>query len=145
MTISWGNKLLIVFVVFAANIGYMVYRCTQTNVDLVTKEYYKDELAYQNVIDGTQKANALSTAVTIQKKEKEIVVQFPAEMKNQALTGTVYFYCASNQRNDRTIPLNGTLQQAINANLFSRGNYIVKVNWRAGNTQYYHELPFTNL
>jgi len=145
MTINWGNKLLIVFVLFAANICYMVYRCTKTNVDLVTAEYYKDELAYQQVIDGTTKANALSSPVTMQKKEKEIVMQFPAEMKNTAFTGTVYFYCASNQHNDRTIVINGNMQQAINAQLLAHGNYVVKINWQAGSAHYYHELPLTIL
>ena len=38
-------------------------RCMQTPVDLVSEHYYKDELAYQQVIDGTRKANALSGKV----------------------------------------------------------------------------------
>ena len=41
---TWGNKLLLVFAAFALLIGTLVYKCMQQNFELVSKDYYNDEL-----------------------------------------------------------------------------------------------------
>ncbi|OYZ47929.1 MAG: hypothetical protein B7Y19_07425, partial [Sphingobacteriales bacterium 24-40-4] len=58
---NWGNKLVVVFVAFALFMGYMVYRALSTKYDLVSKDYYKDELRYQERIDGVKNAVALDS------------------------------------------------------------------------------------
>jgi nitrogen fixation protein FixH len=141
---SWGNRLLLVFIAFAGLMSYMVYRCMQTPVELVTKEYYRDELAYQNVIDGAKKANALSKSVIVFKESDKIVVEFPPEMKNWPLQGSILFYCAANEGRDRTVKLNivsgGKLE--IDNRLLAPGNYTVKITWNSGNSEYYSEQAF---
>ena len=39
---NWGNKLMLVFIVFALLIGTLVYKSINTKYDLVSKDYYKD-------------------------------------------------------------------------------------------------------
>ena len=56
---NWGRSLILVFIVFAAFMGYLVYRASGTHFDLVSKEYYKDELRYQDKIDGFRNAAAM--------------------------------------------------------------------------------------
>jgi len=92
---NWGQKMLISFIVFAMGIVYLAYRCMQVNTALVTKEYYKDELKYQDVIDGTKMANALSGKIELIQNGESISVQLPAEMKNEKVSGNIWFYCAS--------------------------------------------------
>jgi hypothetical protein len=65
---NWGNKLVVVFIAFALFMGYMVYRALSTKYDLVSKDYYKDELRYQERIDGVKNAVALDS-VTIAKTQ----------------------------------------------------------------------------
>jgi nitrogen fixation protein FixH len=143
MTISWGTKLTLVFSVFACLILYMVYRCSIVPVNLVTSEYYKDELVYQQVIDGTQNANGLSSGVTLQKNGTDVIIHLPDEMKLQQVTGTVFFYCASNAGNDKKISLQtGDATQVIAANKLAPGSYRVKITWQAGNKHYYNEQAF---
>ena len=72
---NWGNKILVVFVAFGSMISYMVYRCVKTPVNLVSEQYYKDELAYQNVIDGTKRANALSGKLELAQEDNGISQQ----------------------------------------------------------------------
>ena len=50
---NWGHKLMIVFIAFAAMMSYLAYRAFKTEFELVDKDYYKNELKYQEVIDGT--------------------------------------------------------------------------------------------
>jgi FixH. len=105
MTLNWGHKLVIVFILFGTMIGYLVYRSVTTSYDLVSKEYYKDELAYQQVIDGTKRAGELSSAVTVAQEDDDIVIRFPDEMKKGSIKGQAWFYYAPDAQRDRKLPL----------------------------------------
>ncbi len=144
---NWGQKLILVFIIFASGMIYLAYRCMHVDTDLVTKEYYKDELRYQDVIDGTKSANALSSKVQITQQNEMIRVQLPDEMKNGKVSGSIWFYCASDAKKDRHIPiqLNTDAFQQINKNILLRGTYTVKFDWTSNNKHYYSEEPFTIL
>lgn len=141
---NWGNKLLLVFVVFGGGISYMVYRCMLTPVDLVSDHYYKDELAYQHVIDGTRQANALSTKVALNLTAGGVRIQLPPEMNNKPVRGSIQFYCPSDAGRDRNLPLSiesgGRADIAVSSLL--SGHYIVKISWTAGGVGYFAEQPF---
>jgi hypothetical protein len=141
---NWGNKLLLVFVVFGGGISYMVYRCMQTPVDLVSEHYYKDELAYQQVIDGTRQANALSGKVALTLTAEGIGIQLPSEMRDKQVRGTIEFYCPSDAARDRNLPLSIERggQENIAAKDLLSGHYTVKIAWTAGGVGYFTEQPF---
>ena len=80
---NWGNKLLLAFIVFGAGMFYLVYRSVNTDYQLVEKEYYKSELRYQQVIDGTSRANGLMSSVELANADGVIRLQLPPEMKNK--------------------------------------------------------------
>ena len=141
---NWGNRLLLVFVVFGGGISYMVYRCMQMPVDLVSDHYYKDELAYQRVIDGKRQANALSGRVALTRTTDGIRIQLPREMKERTVQGSIQFYCASDASRDREVPLaagSGESRDIPVPNLLP-GHYTVKISWTAGGTGYFSEQPF---
>jgi len=138
---NWGNRLVLVFLVFGAGMGYLVYRSMNTDYELVESDYYKQELRYQNVINEHKSANSLSAAVNIEKKEEGLLFQFPEEMKNKPLTGELYFYCAYDSKKDKRLPLqsdsNGV--QTIPAGTILPGSYTVKIKWSNGEKSYYSE------
>ena len=103
MTINFGHKLLLAFLLFGILMFYLVYQSLHTNFELVSKDYYQDELVYQQVIDATKNTNDLSSKASITQKGDEIHLQLPSEMVNQSISGQVYFYCASDSKKDRTI------------------------------------------
>lgn len=141
---NWGNKLLFVFVVFGSGISYMVYRCMQMPVDLVSEHYYKDELAYQQVIDGTRQANALSGRVGLGLTASGVHIQLPPEMHDKQVRGDIEFYCPSDAGRDRHLPLSierGGQENIATADLPS-GHYTVKISWKAGGVGYFTEQPF---
>jgi len=144
---NWGNKLLIVFALFAGMMSYMVYRCFNVPVDLVSNEYYKDEIAYQQVIDGTKNANALSTKISIQESHSAISIQLPQEMRSKLIKGKILFYCPSNLDNDKKVELSTDLngKQDIDLKSITKGNYTVKIDWTDNNKLYHTEQPVTIL
>ncbi|MBO9201899.1 MULTISPECIES: FixH family protein [Niastella] len=145
MTLNWGHKLIGVFLIFVGSMSYLVYRCMNTNYDLVSKDYYKEELSYQQVIDGESRANQLGKKLSITQTGETVVLQLPNEMKNTAVKGTVWFYYAPNAARDRKIELavNAAGEQSINSNFFQPGKYIVKVKWESSGKQYYAEEYLT--
>jgi len=94
---SWGNKLVLVFIVFGLFIGVLVYKAMNTKSDLVSKEYYKEELKYQEKIDGMNNAAKLS-AVKIEQDLAAIRIQLPAEQKGAEVYGDIYFYCITEEK-----------------------------------------------
>ncbi|MDO6429478.1 FixH family protein [Flavitalea sp. BT771] len=147
MRISWGNKLLLVFAAFGGMISFMVYRCMQTPVDLVAKEYYKDELSYQQVIDARQKTLALSTGVTLRQAAEAITVTLPQEMRNTGVKGSIQFYCPADAGRDRRFALqtDSAASQYIAAGIIKPGRYTVRVQWESNGVRYFEEKPFVVL
>ncbi len=94
----WGNKLLLVFGGFGCLMTYMVYRCMQTPVNLVAQEYYRDELAYQAVIDSKKEVAQLNSQVKLQQEQDSISIRLPREMKDQCGKGAGTFLLCSGCR-----------------------------------------------
>ena len=141
---SWGNKLVIVFIVFAALILTMVYKAVNTKFELVTKDYYKDELRYQDKIDGVNNANKLSS-VSVSQDSSALVVELPKEMKGLKTEGDIWFYCSNDETKDKKLPLqvDESGKQFIAKNKMSKGNYLMKLTWKSGGNTYYSEQLLT--
>ena len=137
---SWGNKLVVAFVLFAALIGTLVYKCMNQNFELVSKDYYNEELRYQDRINATNNANKLS-AVQLSQSEKYVSIQLPGELNGLAVKGEAFFYCAANSSNDRKIPLQvtGAGLMQIDKSRLVKDYYQVKLSWQNGTNHFYNE------
>ena len=40
---NWGKKIAVLYIGFVIMIGFLVYKSTQQNTDLVSDDYYKKE------------------------------------------------------------------------------------------------------
>lgn len=145
MTFNWGHKVTIGFTAFAGMIVYLVVQCMNTHYDLVSKEYYKEELQYQQIIDGASRANRLSSHATVSQTNEQLIVQLPAEMQQQPVTGNILFYSVDNSQKDKQVALqlNDHAAQTIDSRSFIPGKYTAKIRWQSNNEQYYTEVPVT--
>lgn len=145
MTFNWGHKLTLGFLVFAGMMIYMVVQCMHTKYDLVSKDYYKDELKYQQVIDDASRANQLSSRASVTQANNNIIVQLPPEMQQKTVTGSLLFYSAANAQKDKTIALqvNDQAVQTIDSRSLLPGKYTVKIQWESNGATYYSEVPVT--
>jgi hypothetical protein len=139
---SWGNKLIIVFVVFAALMATLVYKATQTKFELVSKDYYQEELRYQDKIDGAGNA-ALEAPLLVRLKDGSVFLEFPELQKKSNITGEAWFYCSVDASKDKRIALHvNTLGiQQIDVKTFRKGNYVVKISYEANGKKYYSAHP----
>ncbi|NSL89384.1 FixH family protein [Chitinophaga solisilvae] len=143
---NWGHKIIIVFIVFAAGILTLVVKSMRTKIDMVTADYYGEELKYQQVIDGKKNVQLLSAPVSITMSAGEIALTFPDELRGRQLTGRLQFYRPSDSGKDVELPLalNSAGQQKIERQLLSNGKYQVKMQWVVNGKPYYQE-QFLNI
>lgn len=140
MKMNWGNKLVLVFIGFALLMGTLVYKAVNTNFELVSKDYYKEELRYQEKIDGKQNAAAISK-ITINQNAEYVLIQYPKELQGQPLKGEVYFYCPTNSKLDyrAAVQTDANGLQQISKKDVANTRFVVKINWASGDKAYYME------
>lgn len=97
MNINWGWKIVIAFAIFFVVMGSLVYRSATEDHQLVAKNYYEQEMLYQEVID--QKKIAKEQGIAWQEGQGEICLLNPT---NETLKGEVLLYRASNKEWDHT-------------------------------------------
>lgn len=135
---SWGNKLIIVFIVFAALMATLVYKATQAKFELVSKDYYQDELRYQDKIDGAANA-ALEAPISIQVNDEIISIEFPDAQKNANITGEAWFYCSVDATKDKrfVLSVDSTGIQRIERKGLQKGDYQIKISYEINQKKYY--------
>jgi hypothetical protein len=141
MKISWGYKIAAVYLMFVAGILFLVFKANKESFDLVTDNYYEEELKFQNVIDQKQRASALSALPEVAYENGEISIQFPQEFAQKEVKGEVFLYRPSDARKDihKAFTINGTRLKLAFPTLNS-GLYDIKLSWQADGKTYFHEL-----
>ena len=137
---NWGYKILIVYGVFVAGILFMVFRSANQKMDLVTTDYYAKELKYQDNIDATTNANALSEDIRYEIKNNQVVLHFPKDFFGKKITGNAVLYCPSDE--DKDIKQDFSLQDApliLQLTNRSKGQYELHISWQADGITYYFE------
>lgn len=140
MKISWGLKITLLYSGFVALILTLVIASSHQHFDLVSKDYYADEIAYQKVLDANKNDAALASPVTVHADAQNVVIEFPAELKDKSLTGTVQFYSPVNAAWDRQFTVdvvNGSM--IISRDKLRDTRYTVKVSFTAADKKYYQE------
>ncbi|MDF2438686.1 MAG: hypothetical protein K0Q95_3062 [Bacteroidota bacterium] len=141
MKISWGYKITILYVGFVGLIVCMVSMAMRQKVDLVSKDYYEQELNFQDKINKTNRSNELSEPLRWELKQDALQLKFPAQFKAQKIAASVYFFRPSDSSMDKTIPLSAdsSLVRNISTEKMQRGLYKIQINWNVGKEEYYNE------
>ena len=137
---NWGRKILIVYIVFVLGIGFMVYKASTQNDDLVTTDYYAKELKYQEKIDEVKRVSALSAPVEYTIKDNALTIQFPKDFAGKQLAGEAVLYCPSDEKKD--VKKNFTLKDEpllIEIPAGNKGLYELHLSWKDEAITYYFE------
>ena len=140
MKISWGHKISFAYLAFVGGIAFLVIKASSQKFDFVTKDYYYEELKYQQVIDQAANANKLSAPVTVQKNNGSLIIRFPEEMKGKNKQVDFYLYYPADAKKDfrkKLAVIETEFTQALPETI--SGQYELKLSWTAGNIKYYYE------
>lgn len=140
LKISWGTGLFIVIVVFVLSVAATFYFTLQQKTDLVEKDYYPKEIAYQEQIDRINNARALEQDIVIDRLDEGFLFTFPLIDSLKKPNGTIHFYRPSDKNLDRKIPIDLDIKytQITNPDLIT-GKYIIKILWELNGIEYYKE------
>lgn len=137
---SWGYKVLLMYLVFVSGILLMVFGSSSQKFDLVTDDYYAKELKYQAKIDEMGRVGALSAPVKCEYRDNSVWVEFPGDFEGKKLTGEALLYRPSDEKKDirqqfaiQDEPLIIFLPQG------AKGLYELHLNWQQGGVSYYLE------
>ena len=137
---NWGMKIVLLYCGFVALISTLVYKSVHQHLDLVSTNYYDAEVAYQKVLNANKNQMALSTPITVVKDNENVKIVFPQELTRKGISGTVHFYCPSNEKWDKAISIvPGEDQMTIARNTLHKTTYTVKMEVTADKEQYYQE------
>ncbi len=146
MKINWGTAIVLVFIGFISFIMFFVIKMNTDKKyehDLVTKEYYKKELAYQREIDAEKNARALNNDIDIQKTVQGLLITFPREIEYDKIIGAISLYRPSNKGLDFVIPIvlkSHTL--VIPKDRMIEGRWNITIDWRHEETPYLFKKSF---
>ncbi|QDK82172.1 nitrogen fixation protein FixH [Spirosoma sp. KCTC 42546] len=140
---NWGKSIVLVFIVFAGFIGTMVYLMTRERIDLVSDNYYQNEIDYQQQIDRVRNARQIqagtstATTMTYLADQHQVVVVLP----NVLQKGEITFYRPGDSRQDFRVPIAAKhpTQQLIPTQSLAKGNWRVQFTWSDGQREYYKE------
>lgn len=142
----WPYAIILAFVLFAAYIGFMVQQAMRTSVDLVSADYYQQELAYQQRMESVARTAALAAPVQAryQPEAQRLTLELPAGLAGA--TGTVRFFRPSDQQLDFAVPFapGGTpARQVLSTSRLRAGYWRLRLEFMAGGQPYFFEQELT--
>lgn len=134
----WAKGIIASFVVFASFIVVLVVICMKQDITLETKDYYKDELAYQQKIDARNNTRTLNQKPQIKylNSDKVILVDF---VEKTIHNGRINLYKPDQAKSD--FNLNVTNDATVDMSQRSKGLWKIKINWLQNGKNFYYEEP----
>ena len=137
---NWGHGIILALGLFIAFILFMilVFPNGQQNADMVSDDYYSDELNYQEVIDAKKNANLLIDSLQYQQLASGIKVNFPQSISPEK--GQIHFdlYRTNDSNLDvqKDLTLDSQKSFSIPKQILSPGSYTLKVKWNQDKKPY---------
>lgn len=141
MNISWGTKIAILYIGFVLMIVFLIVRTSMQNVDLVSEDYYQQELEYQDRINQSTAEQQLTVHPQVAVLDGSVAIIFPDSLADLGLIGSAFFYRSSDASKDVTIELKPDTSgmQSISTDVFVEGHYGVQLTWTSLGQVYYYE------
>jgi Uncharacterized protein conserved in bacteria len=135
---NFGKGILIAFVLFASLMATLVYVCVKQDVNLVTKNYYQEELKHQGKMDRIQNANELVHQPTISFQAGSLQVVYPEFSKIEE--GQLKLVRPSDPSLDANFNLTSTEEtQNFKLEVWQKGLYRVSMRWKMDGKEFYVE------
>ena len=112
------------------------------DASMVSKNYYEQELVYQDKLDAMNNTTPYDQLFSLTKSNNKVLVQIPAALSQNLTKGSVYFYFPSNEQLDYKEEIKATVTGAysFDKNVAQNAGYIVKITFHSGDKDYYKEL-----
>ncbi|MDN5213892.1 FixH family protein [Fulvivirgaceae bacterium BMA12] len=142
---TFEKRLFIGAAMFMLFIIALVIGCMRQDFFLVAKDYYRDEINYQQHIDKVNNTQSSQKTVNLENRVGAgyINLQFPpAAARSKSVAGEITLFRPSDARKDIIIPVNldSKNQQVINTGKLDKGLWKIKVDWSESGELYYDDF-----
>ena len=134
MKLNWGFGIVLAFIGF---IGFILYFVIIANTDqkaehnLVTDEYYQEELKYQEEINALENAKNLNVRFNFEQTTEGLRITIPETVRQQKTEGTVSLYRPSNKQLDFDLAISlSNSHLLIPDNRLLGGRWDIKIRWK---------------
>jgi nitrogen fixation protein FixH len=139
----WPIVIVAYFACFlSACIAFVIY-CSFHKVDLVSKDYYAQELRYQEQMERLARGLEVQGEVRIayDAASQQMLIALPLSQARQGISGWIQLYRPSSASQDRqlALALNHEGVQTWDASVLEPGLWRVRVTWSVAHQQYYHD------
>jgi hypothetical protein len=137
---NWGHGMFLAMAFFVIFIGSFVYKVMfQDEYDhkLVSEEYYKEELHYQEEIDRLNNAGNLEENVQVKQSKEGLTIIFPSNFDYKNIKTTIKLQRLSDGDLDiiKELKLDSLSYLIPNKDLV-KGHYVLKLNWEYNGETY---------
>ncbi|HRJ30394.1 MAG TPA: FixH family protein [Cyclobacteriaceae bacterium] len=137
---NWGKGIVVAFILFAAFLAVMITIMMKQDIGLVSKNYYAEDLAFQEQFERKQNTEQLEfkPEITIEQKQY-LKVYFPSVSFVEE--GEVKLFRPSSDKLDQQIRLHASADsvQVFPLQPLEHGAYRVKMKWTTEGKEYYLE------
>ena len=136
---NWGKSIALFYGVFVVSILAVVAFSFTQDVNLVTEDYYQQELVYEDQINRLKNTETLAEKPTITLKGLYVELVFPKELNPK---GSILFFRPSDSHKDKrvAISLGAEGSQQIDFSTEQAGLWKAKLTWKLGENEYYQEF-----
>ncbi|GGW35631.1 FixH family protein [Arenibacter certesii] len=133
MKINWGTGIVLAFIGFISFILFFVVSMLmddRTNHDLVREDYYQAEMGFQKELDAEINSHKNNVDLKLVSTSEGLRLEFPKELDQTTITGTVTLYRPSDKQLDFDLPItlsNNNL--LIPEKRLPAGRWNIKVSW----------------
>lgn len=138
---NWGYRVAALYISFVVMMLVLVGMAVKQDFDLVSDDYYRQEIEYQdriNKINNTQKLKE-SLSFTVDDISQTINIQYPKSLNN--LSGRILLYRPTDSKKDvlLDVQVNNENLQSISSSALQKGLWRIKVDWKSNETAFYNE------
>lgn len=138
--LTWGHGVIIALGSFIIFILYLIliFPLGKQNAEMISDNYYEEELAYQDVIDAKNHAAKLDVKPVYTQNEAGIKLHFPADrvVVDKEVDFILFRTDDSNLDIHKVERLDGTNSMLIPAKVLVSGSYTLKIKWKEAGVGY---------
>lgn len=134
---NFGKWIVVAFVFFSLFIGTLVTVCVRQDISLVSTDYYKEELIYQDQISRINNTERLKVKPSVRKtSDTSLQISFVHKIEK----GELKLFCPSNKNMDRAYIFDAAAQiQSFKIDDLKGGMYRAKILWSMAGKEFYYE------
>jgi hypothetical protein len=137
---NFGVKITLLYLSFVALILTLVFMSFNQKVELVSKDYYAQEIAFQDKIISINNERSLNGSIYHEIIGKEITLTIDSTLYRKDLEGTIVLFRPSDSSKDLKIKMNfNNCKQIINEPSLIHGAYKLQLSWVSNHTKYFKE------